>query len=160
MYHSMLVTIFFLNIFVFSRLQYRQRSQSHSRAQSRQSTPINEENGDGIFVASARVTTDDYPTMTPPRVDSDIYVSPGDIPYKPVRVNSDVYTDANGFTRATASDTYIDKNGFTRAMPDCYIPGATTVDPSGLGSSAFRRTGRSYMGMYSIQCSWKDSLEN
>ena len=95
-------------------------------------------------MASARVTTDDYPT-TSPRVQSDIFTSTSDV-FKSPRVNSDVYTDANGFTRATASDTYIDKNGFTRAMPDCYIPGATTVDP-GMGTSAYRRGGRSYMGM-------------
>ena len=139
------ISFLFQNVPGYIVLQYRPpRSQSHSRAQSRQTTPIKEEEGD---IYTARVTTDDYPTMTTPTFNSDTYTPRSGI-FKTPRVNSDMYTDANGFTRATPSDTYVDKNGYTRAMPDCFIPGATSTNTENgnLGSKPYRTGSRSYMG--------------
>lgn len=135
--------------------QYTPRSQSHSRAQSRQSTPLNSDdviNEDGdVYMTSARVTTDDFPptASSGSRLDSETFSSTNPVysSHKP-RINSDLFTDANGFTRATPSDLYTDKHGHVRAMPDRdeYTPSSYNLGGSVGASTAFRRHSRAYMG--------------
>ncbi len=130
----------------FILFQFTPRSQSHSRTQSRQSTPLGSD-GDvthdegNIYMTSARVTTDEYPTRASANHTSEAFI-PSSIFTTP-RVNCDLFTDAHGFSRATPSDTYVDKNGITRAVPDEQNYSYTA---GGGGTTNYRRHGRTYMG--------------